>query len=230
MRTTQLIAETTDIESESQIVYSGGVFSVRSREGYDAQVFSMGLHPVVFVSWYGAVAYCNWKSEMEGLSPCYYVGSWERIDPLLNGYRLPTEAEWERAAAWDGSKHWRYATTTDTIDHAYANYHTWNPLGLVDFPYTTPIGWYNGFNLVQLETPGVYTAHAISPVGAYDMCANVEEWCHDWYQYDYYSVSESIDPTGPASGTSRSLRPGACFDQDTNIRAASRKYHLYKSG
>ena len=60
----------------------------------------MASHPVVRVSWFGAVAYCNWRSEMEGLQPCYDLETWTRYEPVRSGYRLPTEAEWERAASW----------------------------------------------------------------------------------------------------------------------------------
>ena len=88
----QLIANTEN-SSSSQLIYSDGMFGVRSREGHGGALYSMAVHPVVEVSWYGAVCYCNWLSERQGLQPCYDTSTWTRFEPVRNGYRLPTE-EW----------------------------------------------------------------------------------------------------------------------------------------
>jgi len=219
------LANTLDSSIASQIVFAGGVFSPRVREGYNGQNFSMADHPVVHVSWYGAVAYCNWFSEQLGLQPCYDTATWNLIEPLPNGFRLPTEAEWECAAAWDGSKHWRYAVTSDVIASNRANYRidtAANPLELVDLPYTSPVGWYNGINPVRLSTPGAVTVLAVSPKGAYDMSGNVWEWCHDYY--GTYSAGDQANPVGPESGTEKVLRGGSWNSFDNDCRSASRTY------
>ena len=220
----QLIADTVSSSDNSQISFVNSRFSVRSREGHEGRFFSMADHPVVMVSWYGAVCYCNWLSEKEGLKPCYDTATWERYEPVRNGYRLPTEAEWERAAAWDGTKHWRYGMTSDSIDITKANYGDYNPLGLKAYPYTTPVGWYNGVNLARWDTPGLLTVHARSPVGAYDMSGNVLERCHDRWSSSYYSSSPESNPTGPASGSSRFLRGGSWFSRESDCRAAARSH------
>lgn len=206
--------EISDTRGYSQIAYSDGVFSARSQEGHDGQIFSMANHPMGIVTWYGAVVYCNWLSEQQGLQPCYDTSAWTRYEPVRNGYRLPTEAEWERAAGWDGSKLWLFGTTSDTIDISYANFGgdppngETNPLGFLTWPYSTPVGWYNGVNPIKLSEPGSVTINAMSPVSACDMSGNVSEMCHDWYSSTYYGGGTMTNPTGPPSGSEKVLRGG----------------------
>lgn len=143
--------------TDCNIQYSGGVFSSKTRTGLPGTTsYSMDTHPVVQVSWYGSVAFCNWLSQMEGLTSCYDMttGNWPltTAPPTPGGYRLPTEAEWERAAAWDGSKHWIYGFTSDTLTGKNrANYYDApsyvNPLGLTAYPYTSPDAWFDGVNV-----------------------------------------------------------------------------------
>ena len=95
----------------SQIIYNSGTFSVRSHEGHD-----MSSHPVVEVSWYGAMAFAS-----------YY------------GWRLPTEWEWQAVADYDGSYIYGCGTS---IDNSKANYGLHNPLGFSGYPWTTPVGYY----------------------------------------------------------------------------------------
>ncbi|MFC1734626.1 formylglycine-generating enzyme family protein [Candidatus Hydrogenedentota bacterium] len=181
-----------------QVRYSEERFIVESRDSY-----SMEDHPVVAVSWYGAIAYCNWLSRANDLVPCYNTSTW-RCDFTRNGYRLPTEAEWERAAAWSGSKHWIYGYQNDYFSQTRANSNDEeyaNPLNLSAYPYTTPIGYYNGMNSGTSNSP--------SPVGCYDMSGNVTEWCYDWYDGNYYNQSPENNPTGPTSDSYRILRGGA---------------------
>ena len=132
--------------------------------------------PVVGVSWYEAMAYCSWLSSKTGQT-----------------YRLPTEAEWEKAARgtdqrrypWGGhSKDYR-----NDIDGSYANYvHSGDPYS--EGP--TPVGFFDG-RLYK----GFQTSDNASPYGAYDMAGNILEWCYDFYDL-YPGCSEAKNPIGPA--------------------------------
>ena len=190
------------------IEYSGSTFSSKSRVGLPGSTnYSMATHPVVDVTWYGSVAFCNWLSEKEDLAPCYDLSTWTLTAPRSGGYRLPTEAEWERAAAWDGSKHWIYGFTSDTqTGKNWCNYGDVNPLGLTEEPYTCPVGWFDG---VHVSPNGnITTMNSVSPVGCYDMSGNVWQWCQDWY--DAYAASAVPDPQGPSTGTHQVVR-GGCW-------------------
>ena len=196
------------------IEYTGSAFVPGSRTGEGGAIFSMATHPVAQISWYGAVAFCNWLSQMKEAAPAY-DGAWELIDTdpvttgvqCTNGFRLPTEAEWERAAAWDGSKHWIYGFTSDTLTGiSRCNYDPGaeaNPLGLTNYPYSSPVGWFDGMNVSP--NGSVQTVDSPSPIGAYDMSGNVQEFCHDGYAA--YTSTHQINPIGP-TGSSRLLRGG----------------------
>lgn len=209
------------------IDFTNGTFSPNSRPGLPVgTVYSMGRHPINLITWYGAVAFCNWLSQMEGLTPVYDTTTWE-ANFANNGYHLPTEAQWERAAAWDGTKHWIYGFTSDTLaGKNRANYSDFssleyvNPLGLTAFDYTSPVGWFDGVNVSP--NGNIATVNSVSPVGAYDMSGNVAEWCHDWYGKDYYSVSPTLNPTGPASGSNRVTRNGNWYSYGFYSRSAYR--------
>ncbi|NLN91834.1 MAG: formylglycine-generating enzyme family protein [Candidatus Hydrogenedens sp.] len=218
----EALAETAGYSAYCMIAFADDSFCVRERQGYKDQFFSMVDHPVFRVSWYGAICFCNWLSEIEDLEPCYDPSTWERYEPVRNGYRLPTEAEWERAAAWDGEKHWRYGMPGDSISHEEANFGRHNPMDLITTPYTTPVGWYNGIHPSALRSPETVTLDVKSPVGAYDMCGNVLEWCHDWYDRNYYAVSPPNNPTGPEPLKCRILRGPDWSTCDAGCRMAFR--------
>ena len=172
--------------------------------------------PVDSVSWLEAVTYCNLRSEAEGLTSVYEIDgeniTWNRS---ANGYRLPTEAEWEYAC--------RAGTTTPfntetSISADEANYYGHYPYEIEE----------NYFSQGNLETqPGIYrqttiTVQSFSPNawGLYDMHGNVGEWV--WDYYGSYSDEVVTDPTGPESGTLRVNRGGGWNDFAKNMRSAYR--------
>ena len=152
-------------------------------------------YPVVGISWFEAVAYCCWLSAKTGVS-----------------YRLPTEAEWEKAAR--GTDQRRFAWGNE-IDRHYANYeHSGDPFE----PGITPVDYYDG-----TTRNGFETKKNVSASGACEMIGNVWEWCLDWYGGSaYYAVSEKNNPCGPDSGSSRILRAGGWVDSSYYHRAANR--------
>ena len=223
--------ELLDLDSSGcHVAYSGGVFTPETRTGLPGTTtYSMAEHPVQEISWYGAVAYCNWLSEIAGLTPVYNTGTWT-ANFANDGYHLPTEAQWERAAAWDGAKHWIYSFLSDTLtgndrcNYLLATAVYVNPLGLTGNSYTSPVGWFDGNN----TSPNglVPTVDSPSPVGCYDMTGNVSEWCHDWYDSGYYGSSPGTDPEGPASGSARVLRGGSYNYFNFICRSAFRDCNL----
>ncbi|HDP34968.1 MAG TPA: hypothetical protein ENN29_07650 [Candidatus Hydrogenedentes bacterium] len=227
------LADTMSSGPGSQINFSVRRFEVLSRGGHGGEDFPMDNHPVLMVTWYGAVAYCNWLSEMHRLHPCYDTKTWERLQPLPNGYRLPTEAEWERAAAWEsraagGSKHWRYGVSSDTLDTTQANFFAEeyaNPLGLSSMPFTSPVDWYNGENPARLAESNIKTKRSASPAGCFDMAGNTWDWCHDWYQEDYYEKCGIANPVGPNAGAYRVGRGGSWRYNDSHCRTTDRYWN-----
>ena len=181
---------------------SSGTFSVTSGLGDDGSGGSVDLtdYPIFFISWYGAAAFCNYLSEREGLTPCYDLIDWS-CDFDANGYRLPTEAEWEYAA--------RYINGSDFTDGDWfssgpagtqASILSWNSLNSDTTPHCNINTGFRGTHEVGTKSPNY--------LGIYDMTGNVWEWCHDWYE-DGYGPGSDIDPTGPSSGTLRGYRGGS---------------------
>ncbi|MBF0548096.1 MAG: SUMF1/EgtB/PvdO family nonheme iron enzyme [Candidatus Riflebacteria bacterium] len=158
--------------------------------------------PVDKAAYFDAVNFCNWLSDYTGLNRCFtYDASGSAIcDFTANGYRLPTEAEWEYACRAGSFSEYYWG---DAFDSAFAWY-SGNWPG-----YTHPVGTRNPNNF-----------------GLYDMSGLVWEWCWDWYDSNYYSVSPSTDPTGPATGTNRILRGGSWGSLAPNLRAGYRTYDV----
>jgi formylglycine-generating enzyme required for sulfatase activity len=149
-------------------------------------------YPVVGVNWDSATAFCNWLSAKTGKT-----------------YRLPTEAEWEKAAR--GSDQRRYPWG-NSIDLSYANF-----VGSQEFDTVREVGFYDGSQRGPLKT------HSnVSPYGAFDMAGNVMEWCQDWYSRDSYSASPRKNPKGPPTGAYRVVRGGSFFVDPFDLRSYGR--------
>jgi sulfatase modifying factor 1 len=143
-----------------------------------------GRNPVEQVRWSDAVRFCNKRSELEGLRPCYDLKTW-KCDFDADGYRLPTEAEWECAC--------RAGTST-------AYYFGDDP---------SKLGEYAWFDKNSGGHPRPVGQKQPNAWGLFDMCGNLWEWCNDFYKVDYYGESPLTDPKGPDTGRTKVVRGGA---------------------
>ena len=204
-------------ETQHQVTISSfymGIYLVTQKEyreimGINPSRFRGDNLPVVLVSWYDAVEYCNWLSGQEGLTPAYIISegrvTWNRE---ANGYRLPTEAEWEYAC--------RAGTTTP--------FNTGNNI-------TTNQANYNGNYPYNNNAEGVYRRRT-TPVGRFpanawglhDMHGNVWEWCWDWK--GAYATGAQNNPSGAVSGEFRVLRGGSWFVVGEGLRSAYRSDYI----
>jgi formylglycine-generating enzyme required for sulfatase activity len=165
--------------------------------GSDYSRWKNAKAPVNQVTWAAAVKYCNARSLKEGLTPCYDTKTW-KCNFSANGYRLPTEAEWEYAA--------RAGTTAS---YSFGN----SAPGLRNF------AWMKDNSGGRPREVGKKLPN---PWGLYDTYGNVGEWCNDFYAVDYYQKSPAKNPRGPAAGDKRVVRGGSWNSRASDCRSAYR--------
>jgi formylglycine-generating enzyme required for sulfatase activity len=163
--------------------------------GENPSSFKGANRPVETVSWYDAVKFCNKLSQMEGLDQCYTIKgsdvSWS--NKSCNGWRLPTEAEWEYAAR--GGQSYKYAGS-NSVDE---------------------VAWYYGNSRDGTHPVGQKKPNGF---GLYDMSGNVYEWVWDWY--GDYSSQSGTDLVGPSGGQYRVYRGGSWFNGARRARVSNR--------
>ncbi len=167
--------------------------------------------PVTNVSWFQALEYCNRRSKEEGLEPCYSLdgdtspSQWSEgqvnCDWKANGFRLPTEAEWEYAAR--GGREDMPGDFSGSSDHTLVAWTDGNTDGKYGF--AQPVG--------ELQA---------NELGLYDLSGNVWEWCWDWY--GSYSPDEASNPRGPAAGRQRCKRGGSYYHNSSLCKVYFRSY------
>jgi len=218
------MAATLVTKSQWDAVYASG-----TALGYSFDHAGSGkgaTHPVQTVSWYDAVKWCNARSEAEGLTPCYYTDPAKTtvlrtgtapltndcVNWMANGYRLPSEAEWEKAAR-GGAVGMRFPWASgNTIDFTLADYYGYYNVYAYDA--ATSTGYNPAYKTGTMPYTSPVASFPANGFGLYDMAGNVTEWCWDWL--DNYGSGAVSDPVGPSSGTTGRIVRGGGWGINAN--------------
>lgn len=177
--------------------------------------------PVVNIAWEDAVQFCNWLSQQEGLKPAYERkgDTYVAVNPMTNGYRLPTDAEWEWVARHQPGGELRRYPWGNALPVAprSGNYADSNARLLVQ---NVIPDYDDGF---AVSAPvGKFPANAL---GLFDMGGNVAEWVHDYYSVTPTATALAVDPMGPSEGTQHVIRGSSWRSSSvTELRLAARDY------
>jgi len=185
-------------------------FQFQTVMGYNPSTFVNDEFPVNNINWLEAIEFCNRLSDIEGLERSYTInGNNVEWNEFANGYRLPTEAEWEYSA--------RAGTFTDYFNGSLI-YSQCNPLDVN----LDEIGWYCGNSNFSTQIVGLKQANGF---GLFDMNGNISEWC--WDRFSQYTNSSKTNPKGGTSGDYRIIRGGSWSEHAENCRSSNRSFDIF---